>query len=218
MKKNIQNSCLPALVLAAGFFATTFPASGVQLPLLNIDESNPSAVVITGTGFNATGTDGSTTANFGVDLVNFFTAPVSIGAQAAAGGSSLQPATGGNVYDRYNSDTYQASGGALLDLNLFSSGASAQTFTSGSQAFNTGTEVIDLSAFLAALPTVINTSGWIYAGNSAGQGNGTPIGRWNVTAAAPVPEPPALAQLALGAMAFAGLAFVRRARRVAASR
>ena len=196
-------------------FRNDIPGSGpVQIPILNIDESNPSAVVITGTGSFANGTDGTTTANFGVDLVNFFTAPVSIGTQAAGGSPSLQPFTGGNVYDRYNSDTYQATGGALLDLNLYSSGASGQTFTSFAQAFNTGTEVIDLSAFLAALPA-LNAGGSIYAGNLAGQGNGTIIGRWAVTA---VPEPSVIAQLALGTMVFAGLAFIRHARRVAASR
>ena len=67
-------------------------------------------------GSSSIGTDGTTTANYGVDLVNFFTAAVSIGAQSASGNPSLQPATGGNIYNYYNSDTNHATGAAFLDL------------------------------------------------------------------------------------------------------
>jgi len=207
MKNRIQSSCLTALVLAAGLFATTFRASGVAYSL-SINESNPSAVIITGSGYSGFGTDGTTTANFGVDLANFFTAPVSIGAESASGTPSLQPATGGNIYNYYNSDTYQATGGALLDLNLYSSGTSAQTFTSGSAVFNTGTEVINLSAYIADLPATVGAHGNIYAGDFAGQGNGIIIGTWDVTAVAPVPEPATLALAGLGGLSL--LLFHRR--------
>ena len=207
MKNHIQSSGLLALILAAGLFATTFQASG-SVDQIVINESNPSAVVITATGSRALGTDGTTAANFGVDLANFFTAAVSIGAQSASGSSSLQPATGGNIYNYYDSDTYHATGGALLDLNLYSSGTSAQTFTSGSAAFNTGTEVIDLSAYLADLPTTLYASGTIYAGNSSGPGNGTVIGNWEITAIPPVPEPTTLVLGGLGGLSL--LLFRRR--------
>jgi hypothetical protein len=196
MKNRSQSSCLAALILAAGLFATTFRASGAAYSLA-INESNPSAVVITGSGMGGIGTDGTTTANYGVDLANFFTAAVSIGAQSASGTPSLQPATGGNIYNNYNSDTYEATGGALLDLNLYSSGTSAQTFTFGSAPFNTGTEVINLSAYLADLPTTLSAHGSIYAGDSSGKGNGTIIGGWDVTA---VPEPTTLALAGLGVL------------------
>jgi hypothetical protein len=197
---------LAVLILAAGLFAITFQASGAA-PMFMINESNPSAVVITGGGMD-TGTDGTTFANYGVDLVNFFTAPVSIGAESASGTPSLQPKTGGNIYNYFNSDTYQATGGASLDLNLYSSGTSAQTFTSGSAGFNTGTEVIDLSAYLADLPTTVGAHGNIYAGDSSGQGNGTIIGTWDITAApAPVPEPYTLALAGLGGL---GLLLIHR--------
>jgi hypothetical protein len=207
MKNRIQSSGLLAFILAAGLFATSFQASG-SVDMFMINESNPSAVVITSTGSFAIGSDGITTANFGVDLVNFFTAPVSIGAESASGTPSIQPKTGGNIYNDYNSDTYLATGGASLDLNLYSSGTSAQTFTAGSAGFNTGTEVIDLSAYLADLPTTLDATGYIYAGDSSGPGDGTAIGRWEVTVVAPVPEPTTLAFASLGGLSL--LIFRRR--------
>jgi hypothetical protein len=170
-----------------------------------INESNPSAVIITSTGSFAIGSDGITTANFGVDLANFFTAAVSIDDQSASGSPSLQPENGGDIYNLYGSDTYEATGGAALDLNLYSSGTSAQTFTSGNPAFNTATEVINLSAYIADFPTTLDTTGYIYAGDSSGPGDGTAIGRWEVTV---VPEPSTLALAGL-----AGLSLLRFRRR-----
>jgi hypothetical protein len=204
MKNCIQRSGLQALILAAGLFATTFQASG-SIDMFLINESNPSAVVITSTGSVAIGSDGSTTANYGVDLANFFTAAVSIDDQSASGSPSLQPKNGGDIYNLYGSDTYQATGGELLDLNLYSSGTSAQTFTYLSAAFNTGTEVIDLSAYIADLPTTLDTTGNIYAGDSSGAGDGTAIGRWEVTV---VPEPSTLALAGWGSLSL--LLFRRR--------
>jgi hypothetical protein len=206
MKNRIQSSGLLALILAAGLFTTTFRVSGAAYSL-SINESNPSAVIITGSGYNGYGTDGTTMANYGVDLQNFFTAAVIIDDQSASGTPSLKPATGGDIYGLYASDDYKATGGALLDLNLYSSGTSAQTFTSGSATFNTGTEVIDLSAYLADLPTTVGAHGNIYAGDSSGPGNGTIIGSWDVIAVAPVPEP---TTLALAGLSGLGLLLFRR--------
>jgi hypothetical protein len=208
MKNRIKKPCLSALVLTAGLFAAAFPAAGQGI-ILTIDESSPSLITITGTGNNAIQTDGTTLANAGVDLMNFFTAAVPVGTTPGSG-SSLQPVNGGIVYEFWKSDTYQ--GAALQDLNLFSATPVSQTFTSGSPAF-IGTATIDLSAYSAYLPTTVGDFGFIYAGNSSGPGNGSPIGIWQVVA---VPEPSAIALLALGAMAFAGLTIVGRTRRVAA--
>jgi MYXO-CTERM domain-containing protein len=98
-----------------------------------------------------------------------------------------------------------------VDLNLYTtSTAQLQAFSTSSPAF-TGTAIINLSSFLASLP-ITGASGNIYSGDAHSPG-GALIGRWTV-----VPEPSVEAQLALGAMVFAGLALVRRSRRVAARR
>jgi hypothetical protein len=211
MKNRIKNSCSSALVLTAVLFAATFPAAGAPLPILTIDESSSTTVTITGTGNNAIQTDGTTFANAGVDLMNFFTAVVAVGTTPASG-SSLQPVSGGIVYEFWGSDTYQ--GATLQDLNLLSASAVSQAFVSGTPAFS-GTMTINLSSYSAELPA-LGASGFVYPGNSGGQGTvQQPIGIWQIVA---VPEPSAIALLALGAMAFAGLTIVGRARRVAARR
>jgi len=67
-----------------------------------------------------------------------------------------------------------------------------------------------LSAFLANLPPT-GASGTISSGDILAPG--ALIGRWVV-----VPEPSVKAQLVLGAMAFAGLALIRRSRHTAVRR
>jgi hypothetical protein len=211
MNIRIKNPCLPSLVLAAGLFAAIFPAAGSPLPILTINESNSTIVTITGTGNDAVQTDGTTLANAGVDLMNFFTAAVAAGPTPVSG-SSLEPVSGGIVYEFWGSDTYQWV--ASQDLNLFSASAVAQTFVSGTPAFG-GTVTVDLSSYIAELPA-FGASGFVYPGNSGGSGTvQQPIGIWQVVA---VPEPSAITLLALGAMALAGLTIVQRIRRVAARR
>ena len=211
MKNSIKNSCLLALILAVGLFAAAFPAAGTQLPILTIDESNPNLITITGTGYNAIQTDGTTFANAGVDLMNFFISAVAVGTTPVSG-SSLEPVGGGIVYEFWASDTYQ--GAALQNLNLFSASAVPQAFVSGTRAFS-GTVTVDLSSYIAQLPA-FGATGLIYSGNSAGPGTvQQSIGIWQVVA---VPEPSSIALLALGAMAFAGLTIVGRTRRVATRR
>jgi hypothetical protein len=211
MNIRIKNPCLPSLVLAAGLFAAIFPAAGSPLPILTINESNSTIVTITGTGNDAVQTDGTTLANAGVDLMNFFTAAVAAGPTPVSG-SSLEPVSGGIVYEFWGSDTYQ--GAALQNLNLFSSSAVSQAFVIGTPAFS-GTVTVDLSSFITELPA-LGASGFIYSGNSGAPGTvQQPIGVWQVTA---VPEPAAIAQLVLGAMAFAGLTIIRRICRMAPRR
>lgn len=206
-KRSLQNTCSLALLFIAGFSTTTYRAAGVGYTL-NINESNPSAVVITANGYSSMNADATTTANYGVDLVNFFTASTSFGAQTASGTPTLVPFVAGSIYDHYKSDTYLATGGSALDLNLYSSGTGAQTFAIGSAAFSTGTTVtIDLSAYLASLPAA-GAHGNVYAGDSGGPGNGQIITTWYISAA-PVPEPSTLA-LGLSGLGVLGLLFFHR--------
>jgi len=209
MKRYPRSSFIPTLVLAASLIATTFPVFGSALPILIIDDSNPSGVIFTGTLTNATASDGTTTGLGGIDLANFFTAMVSVTATPFSGGS-LQPVLVGAPFQQWSSDTYQGPPGAAL--NLSGPFNAPQYFLAGSPAL-VGVDIINMSTVLAELPAS-GATGLVYPGNSANPGLfQQPIGTWQVLLS--VPEPPSGAFLALGAMVFAGLAFVRRARRVA---
>jgi hypothetical protein len=205
MKKTYLSSCSSALVLAAGLFAATFPAAGQSI-LININQANPSAVQFTTTGANSF-VASSVSNLFGVDLISYFTASVVSSGGVATG--TLTPAGTTSAYNQWVPDTLHALNNA--DLNLYVTTTSQiQTFTNSIPAF-TGTAIVNLSSLFASLPAT-GASGNIYSGDAHSQG-GLLIGRWTV-----VPEPSVEAQLALGAMVFAGLALVRRARRVAARR
>jgi hypothetical protein len=191
------------MVLAVGLFAATLPAAG-QAILININEANPSAVQFTATVANSGTNDSSQYNTFGVDLINYFTA------STAAGGAvtgNLIPAGTSVAYNTWFPDNLHF--GNNVDLNLYNGNTvQLQTFSTSSPAF-TGTATINLAGY--NLPAT-GASGLIFPGDARSP-DVQFIGRWTV-----VPEPPVTAQLALGAMVLAGLAFVRRARRVAATR
>jgi hypothetical protein len=204
MKKTTIRSCSAALVLAAGLFAATLPAAG-QSTLINIYEGNPSAVLFIATVASSSVNNSSQNDLFGVDLINYFTLAQSVGGAVTG---TLTPAGTTNAYTQWFPDNWHTFLNA--NLNLYATTAQLQNFSTSSPAF-TGTATIDLSAFIASLP-VTGAFGNIYSGDARSP-SGVLIGRWIV-----VPEPPVEAQLALGAMVFAGLALVRRARRAAARR
>lgn len=203
MKKISLGSCSTALVLAAGLFAATLPAAGQSI-LININEANSSAVLFTATVNNSFANDSSQYNTFGVDLINYFTASTSAGGTVTG---TLTPAGTSVAYNTWFPDNLHF--GNNVDLNLYnSSTAQLQTFSTSSSAF-TGTAIINLSGY--NLPAT-GASGNIYSGDARSPG-GVIIGTWTV-----VPEPPVTAQLALGSIVLAGLAFIRRSRRVAVTR
>jgi hypothetical protein len=193
MKKYILRSCALALVLAAAFSAAG------QSVLISIDQGNPAAVQFITTGANSF-TASSLYNVWGVDLISYFTA-----APAAATGTvtgTLTPTGTSIAFTEYFPDNLNAA--SSVDLNMYvTTIPQLQAFTTSSPAF-TGTAIINLSSLLAYLPAT-GASGDIFSGDVRSPGK--LIGTWQV-----VPEPTVGVLMALGAIGFAGLALVRRAR------
>jgi len=164
--------------------------------LLTIDDSNPSAVTITATGF-APSVNSGKFADSGVDLLGFFNTSQtglfdSFLNSTLFGGGSPSP------YTDVRSDNFSTSGGNALDLNLFivTGHADLQGFSTEGPAF-TGSWTIDLGDLGvsgSALPAP-GTTGDILTGFSGDQG--TVIGQWEVTS---VPEPGIGSLLVLGSI------------------
>jgi len=205
MKTFSLSSGLSALVLAAGLSLAAFPAAGQSI-LIDINQTDPSAVQFIATVNGAVVADSSQYNLYGVDLISYFTASVASGS-AATTGNLIPAGTIGAAYTQWHADNLNATRNESLNLYTSSGIPQLQAFTIANPAF-TGTAIIDLSSLLADLPTT-GMSGNIYSGDVLSSGQ--VIGQWVV-----VPEPSVKAQFAFGAIVLAGLAFVRRARRVAA--
>ena len=200
MKKGAFKLFGVAVGIAAVAFATVLSASAQSI-LINIDSYTPSAVTFTATGNFATANDSTELNLFGVDLVSYFTASIPTSGSSITG--TLIPAGTTAAYNNWFTDNY-LNGANNVDVNLFTSGnIQLQQFTTSSAAF-TGVATVNLSSFLAELPTT-GTTGFIYSGYSRSPGN--IIGMWQV-----VPEPSSLAQLVLGGISLAGM-LVWRSRR-----
>ena len=211
MKKINLSSSVSALVLAAGLFAATFQAAG-QSVLIKVYTWDPSNVRFVAQAANASA-NASVDIAYGVDLIKFFTSTPAPGITGGFVNGNLIPAGTNFAYNAWETDNL-LSLGKYVDLNLYTTGTSAtQVFSTATRAFNNNTATINLSSFLAYLPAV-GATGNIYSGDVNATGQNWLIGTWVVV----VPEPSVEAQLALGAMVLAGLAFIRRTRRVSASR
>ncbi len=119
--------------------------------VLEIDTSDPAAVVFRATGESAAFTGNDTFFFFGLDLENFFKAPVEASvANAVISNPSLTTGAGHSdiFFDRYT--IYWASRG----INFFANGETTfMPFSLSAPAF-LGVNVLDLSAFAAWLPDV----------------------------------------------------------------
>ncbi len=181
--------------------------------LLTINDSNPSAVTITATGADAALDFSGSTANAGVDLLQFF----GIDESGMTFGQDLTGAlTASGVSVSYNDvdrDDYSTGGGAVYtDLELYvdvnSPGqGDTETFSTTAPAF-TGSWTIDLSSLgvdSSALPSA-GSEGSILSGNYGAPGQ--VIGAWEVTS--DVPEPSATSLLALGGLILGAFIYRRR--------
>ncbi len=204
MKKPNLNSCLSVVVLAVGLFVATFPVAGQSI-LININESNPSAVQFIAVANNSSA-NSSVNNFFGVDLIGYFTSAPAVAAATVTG--NLTPTGTTVAYNQWIADNLNVA--SNVDLNLYVNTTSQnQTFSTLSQAF-TNTAVINLSSLLAKLPST-GATGNIFSGDV--RSPGALIGTWVV-----VPEPSVEAQLAMVAIVFGGLALVRHIRRAATLR
>lgn len=203
--------CVSALSVA--FWATSIRSGSAQV-LLTINDSNPSAVVITATGANAGANCSTNIANEGVDLLQFF----QLNEFNMTFGQNLPGTlTGGNIgvnfNDVYSDDQSTGGGTSYLDMELYvdlnSAGqGNTETFSTTQPAFS-GTWTIDLASLgitSAALPTA-GSEGSIISGYFAKPG--AVIGQWQV---APVPEPGATS-LAMAGFAVTGIWMFRQRRK-----
>jgi len=166
--------------------------------LLLVDDSNPSAVVITATVTASKIEDYNTSTYDGATLLQFFIFDVTSAAKGNLTGDLASMSSLGPSFSYYKWVADHGSG-SYVDLNLYARAAITETqeFSTNWQAF-VGTDTIDFSAFAAALPA-LGASGDIRAGWSGGSGQ--VIGSWLV-----IPEPSTAGLLGLG---LAGMAVWR---------
>ena len=173
-------------IVAAATVAVAFVASAAQANVLfTIDVSDPSAVVITGTGEVPIVNDTATVFS-GVSLENFFAGAVTNAQLPNNNPSTLL----GNGSSTFLADTFVSSALGGNDLNLYNIPGNGDSIEMNVllPAF-TGSLVVDMSAVLALLPSV-GQFGQVYMDDApADAGFGRPyVGAWQVVAT-PVPLP-----------------------------
>lgn len=200
-----------ASLAAVGMILTT--SVYAQNYLLTVDITDPSAVVITATGNNASVDDSSTTLFQGVNLLGFFTS--AFGSVSGVNGSPSGTLIGGNTGVGYNYFDVDRISGSFVDLNpyFYDSEVANQTqvFSTAQSAF-TGSITLDMSSYVAELPES-GATGDIRPGALAGAAGGpygAVIGQWQVISTTPTPEPGTLALASLGGVSALVLAWRRK--------
>jgi hypothetical protein len=186
-----------ASLLAVGTVVFTGTAAHAQI-LLTIDDSTPSATVITATNLPMTAASVAPyEMYFGVDLVRFFNDDTGSNTNFPTGTSTLttvNPITSGNAtvvptltFDQVAPDDENSNDGES-DLALYNNDQSALiSFTTGQAAFS-GSFTVDLSSVNPNLLPLLGKTGDILAGSSVG-GPLEIIGSWEIGPAISAPEP-----------------------------
>lgn len=185
------------LAIAATFMTAS---ASRALILLNIDVSDPSAVVISATA-NGASDDSSFNVSSGFNLIGFLTSDFD-GVQDFPDGTGTLAFTSGGAIDGsyFGNFTFTDD-----NVTLFGYGGGTATITTGVAPFS-GSSVFDFTDLTAFLPAP-GAFGDIQGGDLSPVG---PVfGQWQVAA---VPEPSTYAA-ALGAFALAATALRRRRRR-----
>jgi hypothetical protein len=171
-------------VLALVSLILIFSKAAQAQILLTIDDSNPSATIITATGTGPSTSAGPTSILEGIDLTSFFTAPLSNFPTFPVASSSLTVGNGSSdlTFNQAINDNESLQD---VDLSLYNNDPTATiSFTAGEPAF-AGTLTLNLSS--TSLPAA-GAKGTIVTGYS-GSASNTVIGQWEVVSAVSVPEP-----------------------------
>jgi hypothetical protein len=189
---------LKSMYLTIAFLGAVLGSHAKAQYLLTINDSDPSAVTITGTGADATATDSAARYSGGVFLANFYSAVIFANSNANATGSTL--VTGVDGTPAYTG-TQSNSIGSTPGLQFYAASGNFEDFVAGMPAFN-GTVTFNLSAIAADLPADGTTGNVLTDPYTLfGPPAATVIGTYKVSNAA-TPEPSSMALMLVGGVAL----------------
>ncbi len=203
----IKNVSLGSVVLCAMMAYISLSKRSEAAVVLQIDVSDPSAVVIKATPGLSLTTSNLRRALDGITIENFFTSAVNYPASSNSSGDLIDTLgivnqggfSGFGTFEYSNND---GAFGSANDLSVFRNGGDGtpdQIFTTGTRAF-TGSETFDFSSTASAIPAS-GTTGDVITGyfNSGTPDHGEVIGQWVVV----IPEPSSALLGALGLLLVA---------------
>ena len=197
---SLTRTCLIAVFTFVAALASTASMGAV---LLEIDVTNPAAVVFTATSNNSAIANSDYDNEVGSCLLNFFTADAP-DTDDAFSSSTLKPTSTSDPYDYFWVDV-DDEGGLRSACAYFYTGTENQDFSTSSRAFE-GSATIDLTGY--PLPAA-GSSGNIVSGYSAGDVS-APLGEWSVngtSTSAPITAVPTMSAYGL-ALTMLGLLVV----------